>query len=205
MLLFVFLPGLQLVWQQENPLQEKHWQVPRGGQPLRHEDSFGGQTGRRFPAHSQLHRYQKTTKAAVWNYSSWDSKIYCWFRSFLPRVVPVSEPVSHMAELSTWTQCVTRGWGNIKCLALSGIEKAHSKQRQFAVTTLMPILVCVFELVCCTAIFTFSFSFLTALMFFSSLPALWLLASLFLPQPSLLLTWISRRANVWIILWQLGQ
>lgn len=53
-----FLPGLQLVRQQANSLQEKHRQVPGGGQPLCHENSLGGQTGRGFPAHAELHRYQ---------------------------------------------------------------------------------------------------------------------------------------------------
>lgn len=54
--LFSFLQGLQLVWQQENSLQEEHQQVPGGGQPLRHEDGDGRSTGRGFPAHTQLHR-----------------------------------------------------------------------------------------------------------------------------------------------------
>lgn len=51
------LSGLQLVWQQENSLQEEHQQVPGGSQPLRHEDGAGGQTGGGFAPHSQLYRY----------------------------------------------------------------------------------------------------------------------------------------------------
>lgn len=34
-LLSIFPSGIQLVRQQEDPLQKKHWQVPGGGQPVR--------------------------------------------------------------------------------------------------------------------------------------------------------------------------
>lgn len=55
--------GIKLVWEQENPIQEKHWQVPRRGQHVRSEDCSqcnqcvcSRQPGQ-FPFHSQLSRW----------------------------------------------------------------------------------------------------------------------------------------------------
>jgi len=48
--------GVQLVWQQEDPLQEEHREVPGGGQHLRHEDGPGRHAQRRLAAHAKLHR-----------------------------------------------------------------------------------------------------------------------------------------------------
>lgn len=58
-----FLSGLQLVWKQENSLQEEHQQVPGGGEPLRYEDGAGGQAGRGLPPHSKLYRYGNASAA----------------------------------------------------------------------------------------------------------------------------------------------
>lgn len=44
--MFLYLVGVQLVWQQTNQVQEEHRQIPRGGQSLRCEDSRDSRTCR---------------------------------------------------------------------------------------------------------------------------------------------------------------
>lgn len=66
-----FVPGLQLVWQQENSLQEEHQQVPGGSQPLRDEDGVRDQAGWRVPPHPKLYRYETrsgvcSSRTLVW-------------------------------------------------------------------------------------------------------------------------------------------
>ena len=59
----VISTGIKLVREQENPIQEKHWQIPRRGQHVRGEDRsqrdqrVGSRQPGKLPVHSQLSRW----------------------------------------------------------------------------------------------------------------------------------------------------
>lgn len=69
--LWLWFPGIKLVRQQENPIQEKHWQVPRGSQHVCGEDCrqrnqrVGSRQPGQLPVYSQLGRWGKAHKSHI--------------------------------------------------------------------------------------------------------------------------------------------
>lgn len=69
--LWLWFPGIKLVRQQENPIQEKHRQVPRGSQHVCGEDCrqrnqrVGSRQPGQLPVYSQLGRWGKAHKSHI--------------------------------------------------------------------------------------------------------------------------------------------